>query len=200
MDWAKVKLTADDFERGSINILKGTTFDTQKDGDTWTSHWRTKNLIKIDKAINIPIKSGYKYYLCFYDDSGNYVNNYSFRSYALTIKKTTAPYMAIVIAKNDESPMEQTEIFNALPGYIWTAGQPEFGKLKDGSMAKFGGTINTPLLLTLTKVKAVTLPITPAYLRDVDADLYIRNIMVTYGDEDYPYTPAPEIDPTVVIT
>lgn len=50
------------------------------------------------------------------------------------------------------------------------------------------------------KGKAVTLPIVPAYLRDVDADLYIRNIMVTYGDEDYPYTPAPEIDPTVVIT
>ena len=28
----------------------------------------------------------------------------------------------------------------------------------------------------------------------------IRNIMVTYGDEDYPYTPAPEIDETVVLT
>lgn len=39
----------------------------------------------------------------------------------------------------------------------------------------------------------------PAYLRDIDADLYIRNILVTYGDEDYPYTPAPEDDETVVI-
>ncbi|WP_283650867.1 hypothetical protein [Ileibacterium valens] len=48
--------------------------------------------------------------------------------------------------------------------------------------------------------KAKIFYITPAYLRDVDADLYIRNIMLTYGDEDYPYTPAPEIDPTVVIT
>lgn len=134
MDWAKVKLTADDFERGTINVAKGTTLDTQKDGDTWTSHWRTKNLVKIDKAINIPIKSGYKYYLCFYDSSGTYINNHSFRSYAETIKGATVLYMAMVIAKNDESAMEQTEISNALPGYIWTAGQPEFGKLKDGSV------------------------------------------------------------------
>lgn len=27
-----------------------------------------------------------------------------------------------------------------------------------------------------------------------------RNIMICYGDEDYPYTPAPEIDETVVLT
>lgn len=50
------------------------------------------------------------------------------------------------------------------------------------------------------KGKAYHLNICPFFLRDVDADLYIRNIMLTYGDEDYPYTPAPEIDPTVVIT
>ena len=50
------------------------------------------------------------------------------------------------------------------------------------------------------KGQAATLNIFPAYLRDQDADLYIRNIMVTYGDEDYPYTPAPEIDETVVLT
>ena len=49
------------------------------------------------------------------------------------------------------------------------------------------------------KGQAATLNIFPAYLRDIDADLYIRNIMITYGDEDYPYTPAPEIDETVVI-
>lgn len=50
------------------------------------------------------------------------------------------------------------------------------------------------------KVKAYRLNIYPVYLRDVDADLYIRNIMVTYGDEDYPYTPAPEIDPTKILS
>lgn len=49
------------------------------------------------------------------------------------------------------------------------------------------------------KGQATTLNFFPAYLRDIDADLYIRNIMVTYGDEDYPYTPAPEIDETVVL-
>lgn len=47
---------------------------------------------------------------------------------------------------------------------------------------------------------AIALTIHPAYLRDIDADLYIRNIMICYGDEDYPYTPAPEIDETVVLT
>nr|AMK54622.1 hypothetical protein AALO17_14880 [Faecalibaculum rodentium] len=47
---------------------------------------------------------------------------------------------------------------------------------------------------------ASALTIYPAYLRDIDADLYIRNILVTYGDEDYPYTPAPEDDETVVLT
>lgn len=40
----------------------------------------------------------------------------------------------------------------------------------------------------------------PIYLRDILSDFYIRNIMITYGDEDYPYTPAPEIDETVVLT
>lgn len=49
------------------------------------------------------------------------------------------------------------------------------------------------------KGAATSLSIYPAYLRDIDADLYIRNIMVTYGDEDYPYTPAPEVDETVVL-
>lgn len=48
--------------------------------------------------------------------------------------------------------------------------------------------------------KAINLSFYPAFLRDIDADLYIRNIMITYGDEDYPYTPAPEIDETVVLT
>ncbi len=50
------------------------------------------------------------------------------------------------------------------------------------------------------KGKATQLKFYPAYIRDQDADLYIRNIMITYGDEDYPYTPAPEIDETVVLT
>lgn len=49
------------------------------------------------------------------------------------------------------------------------------------------------------KGAATSLVIHPAYLRDQDSDLYIRNIMITYGDEDYPYTPAPEIDETVVL-
>ena len=49
------------------------------------------------------------------------------------------------------------------------------------------------------KGAATSLNIYPTCLRDIDADLYIRNIMVTYGDEDYPYTPAPEIDETVVL-
>ena len=49
------------------------------------------------------------------------------------------------------------------------------------------------------KGQATNLNIYPAYLRDIDADLYIRNIMVTYEDEDYPYRPAPEIDETVVL-
>ena len=47
--------------------------------------------------------------------------------------------------------------------------------------------------------EAIELRVFPAYLCDIDADLYIRNILVTYGDEDYPYTPAPEDDETVVI-
>ena len=51
----------------------------------------------------------------------------------------------------------------------------------------------------MDKGQATNLNIYPAYLRDIDADLYIRNIMVTYEDEDYPYTPAPEIDETVVL-
>ena len=50
------------------------------------------------------------------------------------------------------------------------------------------------------KGAATSLNIYPAYLRDIDADLYIRNIMICYGAEDYPYTPAPEIDETVVLT
>lgn len=54
--------------------------------------------------------------------------------------------------------------------------------------------------LNADKGRAATMNFYPAYIRDQDADLYIRNIMITYGDEDYPYTPAPEIDETVVLT
>lgn len=50
------------------------------------------------------------------------------------------------------------------------------------------------------KGQATRVEFYPALLRDQDSDLYIRNIMITYGDEDYPYTPAPEIDETVVLT
>lgn len=54
--------------------------------------------------------------------------------------------------------------------------------------------------MNVDKGQAVQMSFFPAYLRDIDADLYIRNIMICYGDEDYPYTPAPEIDETVVLT
>lgn len=53
--------------------------------------------------------------------------------------------------------------------------------------------------MDVDKGQAVNMHFFPAYLRDIDADLYIRNIMICYGDEDYPYTPAPEIDETVVL-
>lgn len=74
---------------------------------------------------------------------------------------------------------------------------PEFITLADGSLTVKGRnllkgfTVHVPALMSNN---------TAVYLRDQDSDLYIRNIMITYGDEDYPYTPAPEIDETVVLT
>lgn len=74
---------------------------------------------------------------------------------------------------------------------------PEFITLADGSLAVKGRnllkgfTVHVPALMSNN---------TAVYLRDQDSDLYILNIMITYGDEDYPYTPAPEIDETVVLT
>ena len=112
-------------------------------------------------------------------------------------------YIYIERQRGTTNPMSETYpsgyTTNPLESKYW------FGHIpKSGNIMLINGEIwrhhKYSFVFDVDKGKAVTLPIVPAYLRDVDADLYIRNIMVTYGDEDYPYTPAPEIDPTVVIT
>lgn len=79
-------------------------------------------------------------------------------------------------------------------GVLYHAGNRELKPCTDWTH------VNATMSFGVDKGNIKDLSIYPAYLRDIDADLYIRNIMVTYGDEDYPYTPAPEIDETVVLT
>lgn len=65
---------------------------------------------------------------------------------------------------------------------------PEFITLADGSLAVKGR--NLP---------KQSCPLVVGNWINNGGSPAIDNIMVTYGDEDYPYTPAPEIDETVVL-
>lgn len=84
---------------------------------------------------------------------------------------------------------------NSWFGVTTISGSPTiYGNRENWSRLKYTFCFN------VDKGQATRMWFYPFYLRDQDSDLYIRNIMICYGDEDYPYTPAPEIDETVVLT
>ena len=109
--------------------------------------------------------------------------------YILIVRErgTTNPMMAVY---NEGQATEGRKWF----GQEWFSGNGDLAPCDDWKHQKLTYYMN------VDKGQAVQMNFFPAYLRDIDADLYIRNIMITYGDEDYPYTPAPEIDETVVLT
>ena len=109
-------------------------------------------------------------------------------------------YIMIVRERGTTNPM--MAVYN--DGYA-TEGRKWFGQVRfsgNGDIAPCDDWKHQKLTyyMNVDKGQAVQMNFFPAYLRDIDADLYIRNIMICYGDEDYPYTPAPEIDETVVLT
>lgn len=108
--------------------------------------------------------------------------------YILIVRErgTTNPMMAVY---NDGYATEGRKWFDQ----VWFSGNGDLAPCDDWKHKKLTYYMN------VDKGQAVQMNFFPAYLRDIDADLYIRNIMITYGDEDYPYTPAPEIDETVVL-
>ena len=108
--------------------------------------------------------------------------------YILIVRErgTTNPKMAVY---NDGYATEGRKWF----GQVWFSGNGDIAPCDDWKHQKLTYYMN------VDKGQAVQMKFFPAYLRDIDADLYIRNIMICYGDEDYPYTPAPEVDETVVL-
>lgn len=139
MDWAKLKLTADDFEIGSVNESNDNlTYESQKIRKD--SRLRVKDLIPVSKAVHIPIKSGYEYFFTTFDENKRYLGNNLqgvrlWGSIVETIKlDPRVCYIALLVRSTPVEKIYPSNVSEALPGYIWTAGQPEFGKLKDGSI------------------------------------------------------------------
>lgn len=63
MDWMKVKLTADDFEQGTIasSGAVGSAYNSLKLVNY--ANLRTKNLVPVSKVFYIPVKSGKSVYV-----------------------------------------------------------------------------------------------------------------------------------------
>ncbi|OLU39732.1 hypothetical protein [Ileibacterium valens] len=148
MDWAKLKLTADDFEIGSVNESNDNlTYESQKIRKD--SRLRVKDLIPVSKAVHIPIKSGYEYFFTTFDENKRYLGNNlqvvrPWGSIVETIKlDPRVCYIALLVRSTPVEKIYPSNVSEALPGYIWTAGQPEFGKLKDGSVYTKGRNLLT---------------------------------------------------------
>lgn len=135
MDWAKVKLTADDFERGTSSG-NGNYDHTWEEGKYAGSDCiRTKNIIPVSKAINIPIKNGWGYFVSYFGDNKKQLATSGWKTTVETIKlSSNIKYITLILKKTNGAIITVANLSNAFPGYIWTAGQPEFGKLKDESV------------------------------------------------------------------
>lgn len=135
MDWTKVKLTADDFERGTSS--GGSNYDhTWEEGKCAGSDCiRTKNIIPVSKAINIPIKNGWGYFVSYFGDNKKQLATSGWKTTVETIKlSSNIKYITLILKKANGTIITTSNLSETLSGYIWTAGQPEFGKLKDGSV------------------------------------------------------------------
>jgi len=135
MDWAKTKITSADFEQGTINESQTGTWDNIKCPSS--NGIRTKSLVPVSKAVNIPIVSGYDYCFAMFDSSQTYLGiSTGFYTWDSLPQNIVLPsgvaYIGILLRANNNAPITPTIVDSALPGHIWTAGQPEMGTLVNG--------------------------------------------------------------------
>ena len=135
MDWAKTKITSADFEQGTIGEDRTQTWDNLKYPSS--NRIRTKSLIPVSKAVNIPVVSGYEYCFAMFDGSQTYLGaTTGFHTWDSLPQNIVLPsgvaYIGILLMANNSATITPAVADSALPGYIWTAGQPETGMLANG--------------------------------------------------------------------
>lgn len=135
MDWAKTKITSADFEQGTINASQTGTWDNIKYPSS--NRIRTKSLVPVSKAVNVPVVSGYEYCFAMFDSSQTYLGiSTGFYTWDSLPQNIVLPsgvaYIGILLRANNNAPITPTIVDSALPGHIWTAGQPEMGTLVNG--------------------------------------------------------------------
>lgn len=135
MDWAKTKITSADFEQGTINESQTGTWDNLKHPSS--NRIRTKSLMPVSKAVNIPIVSGYAYCFVMFDSSQTYLGiTTGFHTWDSLPQNIVLPsgvaYIELLLRANNSATITPAVVDSALPGYIWTAGQPETGTLVNG--------------------------------------------------------------------
>lgn len=146
MDWAKTKITSADFEQGTIDESKTETWDNLKYPSS--NRIRTKSLIPVSKAVNIPVVSGYNYCFAMFDSSQTYLGvTTGFHTWDSLPQNIVLPsgvaYIGLVLLANNSATITPTVVDSALPGYIWTAGQPEIGMLANGDIYTKGRNLLT---------------------------------------------------------
>ena len=135
MDWAKTKITSADFEKGSIDQSRTGTWDNIKYPSS--NKIRTKSLVPVSKAVNVPVVSGYEYCFAMFDSSQTYLGiSTGFYTWDSLPQNIVLPsgvaYIGLLLRANNSATITPIVADSALPGYIWTAGQPEMGTLVNG--------------------------------------------------------------------
>lgn len=135
MDWAKTKITSADFEQGTINESQTGTWDNLKYPSS--NRIRTKSLVPVSKAVNIPVVSGYEYCFAMFDSSQTYLGiTTGFYTWDSLPQNIVLPsgvaYIGLLLRANNSATITPAVADSALPGYIWTAGQPGMGTLVNG--------------------------------------------------------------------
>lgn len=135
MDWAKTKITSADFEQGTINESHTGTWDNLKYPSS--NRIRTKSLVPVSKAVNIPVVSGCAYCFAMFDSSQTYLGiSTGFYTWDSLPQNIVLPsgvaYIGLLLRANNSATITPAVADSALPGYIWTAGQPETGILANG--------------------------------------------------------------------
>lgn len=156
MDWKKVTLP--EFVSGTVN--EHGTGSYSEICIASSNGIRSKDLIPVSKAINIPIVSGWLYCCVLFDSDKNYLGESTgFKAWSADYKNIALPsntvYLGLCIKKKDETNIGPQGISTALPGYIWTAGDAEITEDDKGIYTKGRNLVLNSKNTTLTATGTV---------------------------------------------
>lgn len=160
MDWMKVKLTADDFEQGSIasSGAVGSAYNSLKLVNS--ANLRTKNLVPVSKVFYIPVKPGYQYWVAQFNKSLGYLGSAKTSGWigVANAKQLVdeCSYICILI-KKDSGNITLSDFNNAMESHIFTEGKADYGTTLKGDLYTKGRNF-LPGTKTWAKAGLATVP------------------------------------------